>query len=115
MLDTFRFIDDHFSPGRHYKVDQFVYGLGLVVNNSYRGRGISTEILKARAPLLKEIGLEVTTTIFTGICSQRAAQSAGYEENFAISFVELQEKFPLLDFSHANTTHCKILSLKIDP
>ena len=113
MLDGFEFLNEFFDPSDHYNVNSFLYGVGLAVDKAYRGRAISTEILKARVPLLKKLSLTVTSTIFSGICSQKAAISAGYEENVAVSFKVIQEKFPTMDLSHANTTHCKILSLKI--
>lgn len=68
-----------------YGVDEFLGGLGLVVNSKYRGRGIATEMLKARRPFLKAAGLQLTSTSFTASASQKAAEKAGYEENFAIS------------------------------
>jgi GNAT superfamily N-acetyltransferase len=114
MLDSFDFINQHFNPFESYKVDRILYGVGLVVDSKFRGHGIATEILKARAPLMKATGLNVTTTIFSGIFSQKSAKSAGYEENSSISFSDLQKQFPSMNFSHANTTHCKTLSLKIE-
>ena len=68
----------------NYNVNQYLIAYGLCVDTTYRGRGIATEMLKARAPLLKDLGLVVTTTAFTGIGSQKAAEKAGYEENFVI-------------------------------
>ena len=113
MLDAFEFMNEQFDPADHYNVGSFLYGVGLCVDKTYRGRAISTEILKARVPLLKTLGLTITSTIFSGICSQKAAISAGYEENVAVSFKVIQAKFRTMDFSHANATHCKIMSLKV--
>lgn len=66
-----------------YGVDEFVGALGLVVNYNYRNRGIAIEMLKARKPLLESLGLQLTSTAFTGIGSQKAAKYAGYEEDFS--------------------------------
>lgn len=74
-----------FNVFRHYNVNEYLIAYGLCVNTMYCGRGIATEMLKARGPLLKALGLKVTTTAFTGIGSQKAAVKAGYEENFVIS------------------------------
>jgi hypothetical protein len=75
---------EQFSPFKYYNVDKYLTAYGLCVDTNYRARGIATEMLKARAPLLKSLGLKVTTTAFTGIGSQKAAEKAGYEENFVI-------------------------------
>lgn len=50
----------------HYKVSEYLYGFGLAVDPVYRGRGIATEILKARFPLMKTLNLTLTSTAFTG-------------------------------------------------
>ena len=49
-----------------YGVERYLAGYGLAVNRDYRGRGIATEMLKARVPLLKALGLTLTSTAFTG-------------------------------------------------
>lgn len=107
------YVKTKFDVFNHYKVDHYLNGFGLCVDEAYRGRGIATALLKARAPLLKCLGLNVTSTIFTSIGSQKAAVSAGYEENFSIPYVEIQKKIPALDFSNVVTRECKIFSLKI--
>lgn len=74
-----------FNVFQHYKVDEYLIAYGLCVDTDFRGRGIATEMLKARVPVLKALGLKVTATAFTGIGSQKAAEKAGYEENFVIT------------------------------
>jgi RimJ/RimL family protein N-acetyltransferase len=74
-----------FNVFQQYNVDEYLIAYGLCVDSTYRGRGVATEMLKARRPLLKALGLKVTTTAFTGIGSQKAAEKAGYEENFVIT------------------------------
>lgn len=102
-----------FDAFDNYKIDNYLYGVGLCVNRKFRGRGIATELLKARAPFLKTLNLTVTTTLFTTIGSQKAAQTAGYQEKAATSYDEIQLKFPEMDFSKVNTTHCKIFALVV--
>lgn len=53
-----------------YGVDKHVGAFGLSVDPKYRGRGIATEILKARAPMCKAVGIGLTSNIFTGEASQ---------------------------------------------
>lgn len=98
----------------HYNVEHYLSGIGLCVNSDYRGRGIATELLKARVPFMKALSLQVTSTLFTTLGSQKAAKSAGYEEMSATSYEEVQANFPETDFSSANTSHCLTCALKID-
>lgn len=113
-MEMYFHVEGQFDVCEHYGVDQFLYGAGLVVNSAYRGRGIATELLKARFPLLRSLGLKVTSTVFTMAGSQKAAEKAGYEELFAISYKELQEKFPNLNLSTANSSHCKTSGIMIE-
>lgn len=96
-----------------YNVDRVMYAAGLCVNESLRGRGIATEILKTRTKLMQTIGLEVTTSIFSTVGAQKAAKAAGYDENLSLSYEEFQEKFPKMNFSNAFGGSCKILSLRV--
>lgn len=75
------YAEKQFDVFEYYEVEEY----GLCVDTSYRGRGIATEMLKARRSMLEDFGLTVTTTAFTGIGSQKAAMKAGYRENFVIS------------------------------
>lgn len=79
----------------------------------YRGRGIATEILKARVPMLKALGLKVTSTAFTGIGSQKAAKKAGYKEVFVLDYAEIEKKFERFDFSKSVTKQFKTMALEI--
>lgn len=67
-----------------YKVDAYLGGLGVTVDKVFRGRGIASELLKAREDAAKALGLKLTSALFTGNESQRAACKAGYEQNYAI-------------------------------
>lgn len=99
------YAQEQFNPYKHYNVEKYLIAYGLCVDTSYRSRGIATEMLKARAPVLKSLGLKVTTTAFTGIGSQKAAEKAGYEENFVITWVILASiEFVLTKFVILGTT-----------
>lgn len=110
MID---FIDYKMEVAEHFNIDHHLSGVGLGVKHEYRGKGIATEILKARVPLLQSIGLNLTSTNFSGIASQKSAFKAGFEETLAVSYEEIQGKFTGLDFSTADATHCKIMTLKV--
>lgn len=107
------YMNHNFDVFEHYQVDHYLSGFGLCVDKTYRGRGIATALLKARTSLLQALNLKVTSTIFTSIESQKAATSAGFEENCSVSYQEIQEKVPGLDFSNVVTTYCKVFSLEI--
>lgn len=113
LLGSLDYAINKFNVFDHFHVDHYLYGVGLCVNTAYRGRKIGTELLKARAPLLKCLHLTVTSTLFTTIASQKAAEAAAYEEKSSTAYEELKLKFPDMDFSEANTKFCKIFALQI--
>ncbi|KAL7036383.1 hypothetical protein ACKWTF_008793 [Chironomus riparius] len=113
LNQTLKFIEESFNVYEHYGVDRVMFAAGLCVDKTYRGRGIATEILKARAHVLKAIGVEVTSSIFSTVGAQKAAKAAGYDENFSISYEDMDEKLPSLNFSHGYGNTCKVLSLKV--
>lgn len=96
-----------------FGVQSYMYALGLCVSPAYRRRGIATEMLKARVPFLKSLGLKVTSTAFTGIGSQKAAAHAGYKEIHVRSYEEIGKDFPAFDFSKNATKDFKIMALQI--
>lgn len=123
-----------FNVFQHYNVSEYLIAYGLCVDTMYRQRGIATEMLKARGPLMSALGLQVTTTAFTGIGSQKAAAKAGYVENFVIKwgerkfyvffasfdllafifrYDELYQMNPDFYFPGITTTHFKTMSLTI--
>lgn len=104
---------DQFDVYAAYDVDKYLSAYGLCINPEYRGRGIATEMLKARRPILKALGLKVTSTAFTGIGSQTAAKKAGYEDGYVISFSEIEKIFPNFDFSKSITKDFKTMVLNI--
>lgn len=63
-----------------YNFDKHVGAFGLSVDKKYRGRGIATEILKARAPMCKALGIGLTSNVFTGEASQAVRDC--FEWNF---------------------------------
>lgn len=68
-----------------YKVSEYMSELGLSVATAYRGRGIGEYILRARIPLGKSIGIEITNTIFTSTAAQILAKKVGFELDFEIT------------------------------
>ncbi|XP_068630776.1 uncharacterized protein [Battus philenor] len=75
-----------------YNVNNYLMGAGLSVAPEYRGLGIAVELLKARKSLAKELGFQVTGGIFTSAFAQKAAEKAGMECLFKISYNEFGDK-----------------------
>lgn len=97
----------------HYNVNYFLYAHGLAVKTENRGKGIASELLKARVSFMKANDLSVTTSIFTTSGGQKAAEKSGFFDNFVISYDILQQRFTDFNFSSADTRNCKISTLKI--
>lgn len=104
----------NFNVYENYKVNKYLTAYGLCVNPNYRRRGIAIEMLKARKPYLKHLGLTVTSTAFTGLGSQIAASRAGFTESYVITYDDLEKVFPHFNFKPLNVEFFKTMSLKID-
>lgn len=76
--------NNFFDPFKHYAVDELMFALGLIVLPSYRQRGVAYELMKARELIGKAVEIQVSSNVFTSLGAQRAAEKAGYVENFAI-------------------------------
>jgi GNAT superfamily N-acetyltransferase len=96
-----------------YGVDRYLTDYGLVISRDYRQRGIAGEMLKARVDVTKSLGLAVTSSAFTAVGSQKAAEKAGYKEVFSVEFEEVGKVFTSFDFSQATSASAKILDFKI--
>lgn len=112
VFEAIMYTSKQFDVYAAYNVEQYLTAYGLCVNPEYRGRGIATEMLKARVPILKAFGLEVTSTAFTGIGSQVAAKKANYEDVYVISYAEIEQIFPRFDFSKSVTKSFKTMALR---
>lgn len=97
-----------------YQVSEYLAAMGLSVSPKYRGRGIATEILRARIPLCRATGLKLTSTVFTATGSQIPAAKVGFEESFAMEYAELAKANPRFVFPGVQATHCKMMSMRIE-
>lgn len=113
LNESLHFLENEFNALDHYRVDRCISGAGLCVIEKFHRCGIATKILQSREHLLKSIGVDVTTTLFSTIGAQKAAKAAGYDENYSISYEKLSEIFPKLNFSHVLGQFCKIMSKKV--
>lgn len=79
VLDILELAEKKFNVFEHYQVDKILYSVGMTVHPDYRGKGIATELFKTRDPILRYLGLEVTSAECTSLGSQIASERAGYE------------------------------------
>jgi hypothetical protein len=108
------FVQDGYNVFEKYNTDKYLSDFGLVTKNCYRYRGIATEFLKARVPILQALKVDVTSTVFTVIGSQKAAMKANYEEVVAVKWADIAADFPQFDFTKADSEYCKIIDMKLD-
>lgn len=113
LYDAKEFIENAFNIMDYYDVDRYMFTAGLCVHKKHRCKGIATEILKARDPLMKTIGVNVTASIFSTIGAQNAASSAGFTHHFSIQYEDLEKLFSGMNFSHAYGNSCKLSAFKI--
>ncbi|XP_055684400.1 uncharacterized protein LOC129790737 [Lutzomyia longipalpis] len=92
------FLKEKANIYERYNVDRQLYGLGLLTLPKYRGCGIATELLKARFPLMKALGVKLTGTVFSGPGSQGAARKAGFTDDFVATYEELGKNEPFVEF-----------------
>ncbi|XP_047542378.1 uncharacterized protein LOC125074938 [Vanessa atalanta] len=96
-----------------FGVEQYLTAYGLVVDPKWRGCGIGKEILLARIPLCKAIGVKVTATVFTAAASQAVAKKAGFQDLYQISYEDLAKegfRFPGVE---QDTKYSKLMALEI--
>lgn len=85
ICNSKKFVNEtFFDPFKFYAVDILMFALGLIVLPSYRQRGIAFQLMKARELVCKAVGIQVTSNVFTSFGAQRAAEKAGFDENFTI-------------------------------
>ncbi|XP_045457809.1 uncharacterized protein LOC123668060 [Melitaea cinxia] len=96
-----------------FGVEQYLTAYGLVVDPKWRGCNIGKEILLARIPLCKALGIKVTATVFTAAASQAVAKKAGFQDLFKISYEDLAKqgfRFPGVE---QDTKYSKLMALEI--
>ncbi|XP_034827755.1 uncharacterized protein [Maniola hyperantus] len=96
-----------------FGVDQYLNAYGLVVTPQWRGCGVGKEILLARIPLCKALGVKVTATVFTAAASQAVARKAGFQDLFQISYEELAKRGFCFPGVEKDTTCSKLMALEI--
>ena len=97
-----------------HKIDYYLSGIGLAIDATYCGRGIATEMMKARESILKYIGIAVTSTGFSSIGSQCAAKKAGYIIDCEMTYAELAKFNPNWEFKNIKTKSYIQMSFRLE-
>ncbi|XP_063706456.1 uncharacterized protein LOC134835507 [Culicoides brevitarsis] len=95
-IELYLWLLQQFDMYEKFGIDSFLLGYGMGVQRKYRYRGIATEFLKGRRPMLEAIGVPYTTTMFTSGGTQKAATKAGYTTFYEIKYEEcIKMGYPL--------------------
>ncbi|XP_026754447.2 uncharacterized protein LOC113514555 [Galleria mellonella] len=97
-----------------YNVDKYLTAYGLVVAPEWRGCNVGKELLQARVPLCKALGLKVTATVFTAAASQTVAKKAGFVDLSEITYEELAKKGMVFPGIEEDTKSSKLMALLIE-
>ncbi|XP_052891624.1 uncharacterized protein LOC128299647 [Anopheles moucheti] len=108
------YMTDTVNLFERYGVDRYLTAYGLSVNSRYRGRGIATEILKARRPICRAFGLRLTSTNFTAIGSQIPAAKIGFQTDLEMKYDEFVKVNPTYTFEGIKSKSLKLMSLPIE-
>ncbi|GLV39248.1 hypothetical protein CBL_06298 [Carabus blaptoides fortunei] len=90
------------DPFEAFGINEYMSALGLSVLPEFRGQGIGDQLLNARTPLGKAVGLKVTLTVFTSSISQKLAKRTGFKDFCVIDYAELETINPKMDDSERN-------------
>lgn len=116
VIDNQKLIEEYskkFDLFKKFGCDRYLFEYGLCVKPEYRGRGIATEILKARVPQMKLLGIKVSLTAFSAIESQAAAENAGFKVIHEVTYTELKKSHPRYDLSKSNAKSLKYMTLEV--
>ncbi|KAK7868721.1 hypothetical protein R5R35_008242 [Gryllus longicercus] len=78
VLDAMHAVEARVDLFARFGVEAFLNALGLSVAPAFRRQGLGRELLAAREPLLRALGLRLTIAVFTGPAAQKASARAGY-------------------------------------
>ncbi|KXJ78967.1 hypothetical protein RP20_CCG002745 [Aedes albopictus] len=113
IVHTNEYMTKQFNIFQNYNVDRYLTAYGLAIKHRYRGRGIATEVLKARVPLCKAFGIQATATNFTAIGSQKAAEKAGFKNDFEMTYDDFAKMGPRYSFPGIKSKSLKLMTLQI--
>jgi hypothetical protein len=113
LLKLLDFMQQQYKVCEKYNVDKYLTDYAVCTRKEFRSRGVATEFIKARTPMMKLLSIQVTSSSYTVIGTQKAAAKAGHYDGYTILYEELQAKFPSFDFSKRNVDVYKVMDFKI--
>ncbi|CAG9800854.1 unnamed protein product [Chironomus riparius] len=113
IMEAINYIEDKADLFNRHMVDYYLSGTGLAIDPQYRGKGIATEMIKARTSILHFLNLKLTSTGFSSVAAQKAAVKAGHFCDLSISYEELASKSENWNFLGTETKNYIQMSLKI--
>ncbi|XP_059616306.1 uncharacterized protein LOC132261485 [Phlebotomus argentipes] len=114
LLATLNFLKEKANVYKRYNVDKYLHGLGLLTMRKYRGCGLATELLKARFPLMKALGLTLTCTLFSGPGSQGAAIKVGFSEDVVVTYESLGKAHPFVEYPNISWPVAKFMCYQLN-
>ncbi|XP_053692410.1 uncharacterized protein LOC128740864 [Sabethes cyaneus] len=114
ILDILDYVSKQLNYSELYGIANRLVAYGLSVNKRYRRRGIATEILKARVPMCKALGIKLAAHSFSAPGSQRAAAKAGYRTDFEITYDDLAKLGSKYALPGIKSKYFKVMSFLIE-
>lgn len=116
IFDIMEFMTSQRNAFEELKIDEYLGGLGLYVLPNFRGEALGLQLLKARIPMCKALGIKSTITIFSSFISQKLAARCGFTDFWAMDYdeiIRINPHFYTGDITE-HTKTCKNMCLMID-
>ncbi|KAK9731427.1 hypothetical protein QE152_g13631 [Popillia japonica] len=98
VFHTLKFVKDQVDPFKKFNITEYLDGMGLYVLPKYRGEGLGIELLRAREPMCRALGLKATLTLFTSKISQILAERVGFKDLYVAEYADLEKNPGLMKF-----------------
>lgn len=72
-----------------FGVSRCLVARALAVDAAFRGQGLGEALLRARWPLCRSLGLDLTVSLFTSVAAQRLARRVGFDTVVEVPFADL--------------------------
>lgn len=113
VIKTVRMIAATCDVFKKFGVDNYLNGTGLVVDHGFRGQNIGVELLNARRPIGKAMGLKATATVFTAKVSQVVAEKAGFQTLGELKYEDIVRKHGIV-YPGIDTDTALIMGMRLD-
>ncbi|XP_035780917.1 uncharacterized protein LOC118460597 [Anopheles albimanus] len=92
MINSTLYMTEQAELFERYPIECFLSAWGLSVHPRYRGLGLAKEILYARIPLCRALGLKLSATVFSHPGSQIPASKVGFRDAVVEKYEDLEKK-----------------------